>query len=156
MRTGEGHRSAEVKLERPTTTEDSGAREALRRAALEIDRASGRLARTAPRAAIELWKALVAGRWTLIDSFKGEGRWYLLAQRNPRNSRAPRTPRRALTERERQVVGHAALGRSNKLIAYELGLAPSTVATHLAEAARKLRVRSRSALIRAWSAALST
>ena len=46
---------------------------------------------------------------------------------------------RALTERERQIVAYADLGQSNKLIAYQLGLSPSTVGVHLAHAREKLR-----------------
>ena len=47
-------------------------------------------------------------------------------------------PDRALTPRERQVLGYAELGHSNKLIAYSLGLAPSTVATVLGKARKKI------------------
>jgi DNA-binding CsgD family transcriptional regulator len=36
------------------------------------------------------------------------------------------------------VVTYSAMGRSNKLIAYELGLSPSTVAKHLERARQKL------------------
>ena len=50
--------------------------------------------------------------------------------------KAPRQVITVLTARERQVVGHAALGRSNKAIAYSLGLSPSTVST-LLDRARK-------------------
>jgi DNA-binding CsgD family transcriptional regulator len=55
---------------------------------------------------------------------------------------------RALTLRERQVLGYAALGHSNKLIGYELGLHPSSVARHLRDAGTKLGARSRVQLIR--------
>ena len=61
-----------------------------------------------------------------------------------------------LTRRECQVAGYAALGHSNKLIAYELGLAPGTVAYYLATAGGKLRVRSRAGLIRRLTAAQGT
>jgi len=54
-----------------------------------------------------------------------------------------------LSRREQQVVALAALGRTNKLIAYELGLAESTVAEHLRHAAKKLGARSRAALLQA-------
>jgi DNA-binding CsgD family transcriptional regulator len=43
--------------------------------------------------------------------------------------------------RERQIAGWASLGHSNKLIAYELGLPLSTIATHLRRAVRKLGLR---------------
>jgi len=52
-----------------------------------------------------------------------------------------------LSEQERQVIGHVALGQSNKLAAYELGLSSSTVSTHLTHAMRKLRLRSRVELV---------
>jgi hypothetical protein len=45
------------------------------------------------------------------------------------------------------VAGFAALGHANKLIAWEMGLAPSTVAAHLATAQRKLGVSSRLELV---------
>jgi DNA-binding CsgD family transcriptional regulator len=120
------------------------AREALRAAARAIDRARSRARRRDGAAALDLWKALVAGRWSLVDSFESDGRRYLLARRNPPN--APARP--PLTDREAQIAGYAALGHGNKLIAYELGLAVSTIAAHLASAQRKLGVDSRVALVR--------
>lgn len=47
---------------------------------------------------------------------------------------------RALTRREQQVLAYAEIGHSNKLIAYSLGVAISTVSTLLARARRKLRL----------------
>jgi DNA-binding CsgD family transcriptional regulator len=44
----------------------------------------------------------------------------------------------SLTLREREVLACANLGHSNKLIAFELGLATSTVAVHLSRARTKL------------------
>jgi DNA-binding NarL/FixJ family response regulator len=55
----------------------------------------------------------------------------------------------SLTEKERQVVGYAKLGHHNKLIAYELGLSPSTVRVLLSRVATKLGVRTRSEIIAA-------
>jgi DNA-binding CsgD family transcriptional regulator len=49
---------------------------------------------------------------------------------------------RALTMQERQVLGYAELGNSNKLIAYSLGLSTYTVAATLARARRKLETQS--------------
>ena len=61
---------------------------------------------------------------------------------------APATKERAaLSMRERQVASLAALGRSNKLIAYELGLAHSTIRVLVARACVKLDVSSRRALV---------
>lgn len=53
-----------------------------------------------------------------------------------------------LNERERQVAGFAATGESNKHIAYRLGLATSTIATHLGAVYRKLGVKNRAQLAR--------
>jgi DNA-binding CsgD family transcriptional regulator len=53
----------------------------------------------------------------------------------------------ALTRRERQVVGSAVLGKSNKLIAYDLRLSPGTVAVILSRAMSKLGVPSRARLM---------
>lgn len=115
------------------------ARELLRAAARGIDRARAQLRHEDPDGALDLWKGLVAGRWSLVDSFENDGRRYLIARRNEPDAPCPQ----ALTRREAQVAAYAALGHGNKLIAYELGLSVSTVATHLASARRKLRARSR-------------
>ena len=118
------------------------AREDLRRAARAIDRARGPLRREQDRA-LGIWRSLCAGRWTLLDRFESDGRRFLIAREN-----APSAPRpRALTERERQVVALAALGHTNKLVAYCLGLSPSMVAAHLKRAMGKLGVSSRLELI---------
>ena len=131
----------------------SEARAVLRDAALRIDRA--RLRRTRdPDEAIDLWRALVSGRWTIVDRFDTDGKRFFVAWRND-----PAVPRhRRLTRRELQVASYASLGHSNKLIGYELGLSTSTVSTHLETAQEKLGVRGRlelSALIRAFRARLS-
>jgi len=52
----------------------------------------------------------------------------------------------ALSPREREVLGLAAMGRTNREIATELVLSPRTVESHLAKGMRKLGVRSRRAL----------
>lgn len=54
----------------------------------------------------------------------------------------------ALSEREREVVEGLAAGRLGKQVAAELGLSPRTVEIYRANAARKLRVRTQSDLIR--------
>jgi Bacterial regulatory proteins, luxR family len=111
------------------------AREALREGVQSMERARGPLRRRDPREAVEVWRGLVSGLWSLVDHFDTDGRRYLIAHRNE-----PTTPDpRALTERERQIVAYADLGQPNKLIAYQLGLSPSTVAVHLARAREKLR-----------------
>jgi len=91
----------------------------------------------------EAWKPLVSGRWSLVDRFERDGRRYITACEN---APAP-TGIGLLSPRERQVAALAELGRSNKFIAYELGLGHSTVRVLLARAAAKLGVRTRIDLI---------
>lgn len=129
------------------------AREALRTAALAIDRARTRRSRLDEVEAVDAWQALVSGRWTLIDQIDRGGRRYFIARKNDPEV----TRHHSLTRRERQVVGYAALGHTNKLIAYELGLSVSSVAVYLDVAMEKLGVPSRAQLIvaaRAFGAGL--
>ena len=119
------------------------ARDRLRTAARAMDRARGPLRRNDPQEALELWRALCAGRWSLVDRFESDGRRFLIAHRNQ-----PNLPNlRGLSQREASVAAFAQLGQSNKEIAYTLGLSPSSVATHLSGALRKLGLRSRAALV---------
>jgi DNA-binding CsgD family transcriptional regulator len=128
------------------TTETIAARADLSTAAQSIDRARGKMRRIDPEAATALWRTMVRGEWSLVDWFDHDGKRFLLAQDN----RVATAPRQHLTEREHQVVACAAMGHSNKLIAYDLGLSPGTVAVILSRAAKKLGVSSRPALIRAF------
>ena len=54
-----------------------------------------------------------------------------------------------LSARERQVAELVSLGRSDKVIAYELGMAHATVRVLVARAARKLGTRTRAGLVKA-------
>jgi DNA-binding CsgD family transcriptional regulator len=110
-------------------------RAALRTAVRALDKARGPLRRRDPERATELWQALVAGRWSLLDHFDSDGRRFVIAHRND----AAVPDMRGLTLRERQVAAHAALGHSNKVIAYTLGLSVSTVGVHLTRARAKLQ-----------------
>lgn len=97
-----------------------------------------------PEQALHIWRGLVAGEWSLVDRFDTDGRRYVVAYRNP-----PGTGEmRSLTPRERQVVEFACHGHSNDFIGYELGIATSTVATHLTAALKKLGMQTRVELIR--------
>jgi DNA-binding NarL/FixJ family response regulator len=119
------------------------ARERLREAVSALDRARGGLRRRDPDGAVDLWRVLVASRWSLVETFESDGRRYLVARVNePRSGEfAPLTPR------EHDVLGYARMGHHNKLIAYELGLAPSTVRVLLSRAAAKLGATSRADLV---------
>jgi DNA-binding CsgD family transcriptional regulator len=122
---------------------DDGPRELLRESVTRMEKARGSLRRENPLSALELWRGLVTGRWSLVDHFDSDGRRFLLARRN-----APRArPVAALTPREEQVLQLACRGYSNKLIGYELGLTEATISTHLAAARKKLGCSSRSDLV---------
>jgi DNA-binding CsgD family transcriptional regulator len=126
--------------------QSKSARESLREAVKRIDRARSKLRRKDPSEALETWRGLVDGRWSLVDTFDSDGRRYVVARGNSPDAPDPR----ALSAQERQVVGFAALGHANKEIAYALGIAASTVATHLTNAQRKLGASSRVDLVRAY------
>lgn len=115
----------------------------LKEAAQAIDYARGEARRGRPDEALELWRALVRGTYSLVDKVDSDGRRFLLARRNSPQNSAPT----GLSPRERQVVHYVALGHANQLIAYELGLAESTISTLLSRALRKLGLESRNALI---------
>jgi DNA-binding CsgD family transcriptional regulator len=80
------------------------------------------------------WSALATGHWSLVDLFETQGRCVVVARPNMADAADPR----ALTLRERDVAERAALGRSGKEIAYELGLRTPTVSQLLHNAVRKL------------------
>lgn len=122
---------------------ESAASETIRKAAMQVDKARGRLRRTDPGEALELWQGLVRGRWSLIDWFDTDGRRFVLAKPNAPHVGDPR----GLTERQYQVATYAALGESSKLIGYRLGLSPQRVSTLLRTAMRKLRVKSQAQLV---------
>ena len=126
------------------------AQDSLRHAVREIDLARGRLRRLDPDEAISRWRALAAGRWTLVDSLESDGRRFVIAWKNQPG--AP--PGGALTAREKQVATLAAQGMSIKDMAYSLGLSSSTIGTHVASAMRKLKAPSRSALVAMMRAGL--
>jgi DNA-binding CsgD family transcriptional regulator len=124
------------------------ARDALRDAAKAADKARTQSVRAQPDEALQMWRGLVSGRWSLVDTFDSDGRRYWVA--HPNEPRA--TDPRQLTERERRVATFAAMGHSQKLIGYELGLSPATVSRELKSALRKLGLSHRAELSRQFFA----
>jgi DNA-binding CsgD family transcriptional regulator len=114
-------------------------RATLTEAVRSVERARGRLRRTDPDEALAIWHALFDGRYSIVEQSESDGRRYLLARRNEPGVGDPRT----LGPAERDVLAYVAQGHSNKFIGYLLGVAPSTVATRLASALRKLGLGSR-------------
>jgi len=98
-------------------------------------------------AALRAWTVLVDARWTLVDQFERDGQRFVVARENE-----PSPPNiEVLTPRERQIVGYAALGHDNKVIAYDLGISHSTVRVLLARAAAKLHAETREQMLHAYN-----
>ncbi|HVY30468.1 MAG TPA: helix-turn-helix transcriptional regulator [Polyangiaceae bacterium] len=98
--------------------------------------------------AVGEWKALVDARWSLVNHVDSDGKRTIMAQRN----QSVQAGGLGLSRREEQVLACAALGHSNKLIAYELGLAHSTVRVLLARASSKLGARGREEALKQFHA----
>lgn len=150
-RDGEAVLTPSGKLEHATgDATDPPAAQALREAAIAIDRARS-LREQDPVGVTDLWKGLVDGTWSLVDRFDSDGKRYLIAMRNePAGARL-----KTLSQREAQVAALVALGRSSKLIGYELGLSAPTVSRHLGAAMSKLGVTSRAELATHLAAAMN-
>jgi DNA-binding CsgD family transcriptional regulator len=122
---------------------DAGAAKKLREMAVQVDRARGRLRKSDPEESLATWWALLHGRWSLVDWFDTDGRRYVLGHANPPNVSDPR----GLTGREAQVVTYAALGESQKMISYRIGVSDSTISRALDSAMKKLRVKTQAQLV---------
>jgi DNA-binding NarL/FixJ family response regulator len=122
---------------------DKVAQERIRSSAASIDVARTKSARSAGRSALERWHPLTGARWTLVDSFEENGRRYVVARENQAHTEGLT----ALTDRERQIVLHAAIGFSNKQIAYALGISDTTVRVLMARAANRMGLRTRRELL---------
>ncbi len=124
------------------------AADALREAAVRIDRARGKTRKSDPVEAIEMWKGLTAGRWSLVDWFDSGGRRFVLALPNAPEATDPR----GFSERESLVATYAMNGDSVKLISYRLGLSKASVSDALQHVMRKLGVKTRAQLIERFRA----
>jgi DNA-binding CsgD family transcriptional regulator len=126
------------------------ARAALREAARDLDRARGRMRTRDPQGAVALWRGLVEGTWTLVDQHESDGRRYVIARRNEPGAAHPLP---GLSREEQTCLLYAAMGHSQKLVAYELGLSEPVVSRTLKRAMGKLGIASRSELP-GWFAAV--
>jgi DNA-binding CsgD family transcriptional regulator len=115
----------------------------IREAALRVDRARGKLRREDPDEALHLWKAMVRGRWSIVDWFDSDGRRFVLAKPNAPELGDPR----GLTEREHQVVTYVSHGESSKLISYRLGITKQRVSKLLRNGMHKLGVKTTAQLV---------
>lgn len=115
----------------------------IRNAAVHIDRARGKMRKNSPDEALDLWRAMVRGRWSLVDWFDTDGRRFVVAKPNAPNLGDPR----GLTEREHQVVTYASRGESSKLISYRLGISRQRISGLLRDAMHKLAVKTPAQLV---------
>jgi DNA-binding CsgD family transcriptional regulator len=125
----------------------SGARQALVTAVAHVMSSRGSLRKENSERALEIWRALVSGRWSIVEHCDTDGKRLILARRNQASVPQPA----ALNANERLVALYTSWGHSNKLIAYELGLSASTVSSLLRSALRKLGLSSRSELLRVFA-----
>jgi DNA-binding CsgD family transcriptional regulator len=93
---------------------------------------------------LAVWRGLVRGQWSLVDTVDVDGKHLMLVHRNPEDVCDPR----GLTEMESRVAGLAVRGYTDALIAYHLGLSDGTVSAHLSRAMQKLRISGRVELVR--------
>jgi DNA-binding NarL/FixJ family response regulator len=103
--------------------------------------------RAADGAAVAVqWAAtteVVTGRRLILFVALSTSRWGQRFRREP----VIEGERADLTEREREVVGHVALGSTGPEIADELQIAHDTVRTHVRNAMTKVGARSRAHLV---------
>jgi DNA-binding CsgD family transcriptional regulator len=108
-------------------------------------RESATLAENDPESAVAVWRGLIAGRWSLIETREGLGRRTLLLRRNEVLDTHGDDE---IARRTFSVVTLVCRGHSNKFIAYELGLPISTVASDIRRVLLRLGLSRRGDLIR--------
>ncbi len=91
------------------------------------------------------WRGLDPAQWQLVEQVDIGGARYVVARRHDAHDSLD-----DLTTREAQVLALGALGHTTKMIAFELGVADSTVRVLFARARAKLGVRTRSELIESF------
>ncbi len=83
-------------------------------------------------------RAAGLGRMTLNEKLSG-----MLARALNEGSRPKTTGEAGLTDQESKILDHIATGKSNKLIAHELGITEGTVKVHVKHLLKKLNLKSR-------------
>jgi DNA-binding CsgD family transcriptional regulator len=94
--------------------------------------------------AYQVCEGVMQGTWAVADHFQHRNWQFIVMRRTGRDGPAPL----GLSDREREVVGLALSGHSNKDIAERLQVGEATVATHLRRSLHKLAFESRIELIR--------
>lgn len=136
----------------PEVADDGAARRALAEAVRAMEQARRASVRSSPERALELWRGLVAGQWSLVDHWEQAGRRYVAAYPNRLGLRDPR----GLTATEQSVLRYLALGATNKELGYTLGLSEKTVSNCVSQILKKLGLKSRVDVAALLDAARST
>ncbi|MFN0252993.1 MAG: hypothetical protein ACKV2T_39325 [Kofleriaceae bacterium] len=116
----------------------AGSEKALAMAVVQRAAALRSVSRVGSEAALEAWRCLSDGRWSIVEDVESDGKRYLVARNNELRGEKLGEVATALTALERQVCAMTAVGHSQKLVAYELGIHPSRVARYLASGLGKL------------------
>jgi len=119
----------------------------LGRAVVAMERARFQLRHHDSDAAVEAWRGLVAGRWSLLEHFDSDGRRFLVARKNDADVGGPSV----LSPRERQVLAARARGMSFKLISYDLGVSLAAVSKYLLSGMQKLGLANEMELVAVFS-----
>jgi DNA-binding NarL/FixJ family response regulator len=109
-----------------------------------IERARSARERASPHRALAVWRALVEGRWSLVERIDRDGQRNYHAFENAPHAYAYR----ALTETEALVLELSLQGLVGKEIAYETGLSQSRISDALRLAAERLGFSDRNQLLR--------
>ncbi|HEY0469258.1 MAG TPA: helix-turn-helix transcriptional regulator [Polyangiaceae bacterium] len=132
--------------------DDASARRALANAVRSMEQARRANVRSSPDRALELWRGLVAGQWSLVDHWERDGRRYIAAYSNRSGLRDPR----ALTPTEQSVLRYLVFGATNKEASYALGLSEKTVSRSVTQILKKFGMKSRVDLAAILDATRST
>ncbi|NOU26418.1 MAG: hypothetical protein HOO96_00810 [Polyangiaceae bacterium] len=119
----------------------------LTHAVLRSEQARGKLRRSDPMEAQRMWRAMVEGEYSIVETVERDGKRYLLARKNPHRLGSLGK----LTSLEVACAYHTALGHSQKFIAYELGVSLSRAVRATEAAVRKLRLQNKEELVRVLS-----
>jgi DNA-binding NarL/FixJ family response regulator len=90
-----------------------------------------------------LWRALVEGRFRLVERFERNGQRYYVLRENLEEAQSFRQ----LEPRERRLATILGWGESEKAAAYALGVTPSAISAILKTTLAKLGLRSRVDLV---------
>ncbi|HEY6881498.1 MAG TPA: helix-turn-helix transcriptional regulator, partial [Polyangiales bacterium] len=127
-------------------------RKSLAAQATRIERARSGRERADPQRALALWRALVDGRWSLVERYESDGRRQYFVFENAPHLRS----QRALSDLQSRVVELSLRGLTGKEVAYELGVSQASVSYTLEVAATRLGFGSRTDLLRTGAGLLDT